>query len=68
MPEDASAALYEQAINDLSDVAALIASDYGQGVITDQGADALFKAAKDKGIPVIADPKLTGLHRTEGVD
>jgi bifunctional ADP-heptose synthase (sugar kinase/adenylyltransferase) len=28
----------------------------------------LFKAAKKEGIPVIADPKLTGLHRTEGVD
>ena len=68
VPEEASAALYEQAIADLVGASALIASDYGQGVITDHGADMLFTAAKEQGIPVIADPKLTGLHRTEGVD
>lgn len=68
VPEEASAALYEQATLDLEGASALIASDYGQGVITDQGADQLFKAAKERNIPVIADPKLTGLHRTEGVD
>ena len=68
VPEEASVALYDQAIKDLEGASALIASDYGQGVITDQGADMLFAAAKERGIPVIADPKLTGLHRTEGVD
>ena len=39
-----------------------------QGVITDGGAERLFAAATKAGVPVIADPKLTGLHRTEGVD
>ena len=68
VPEEASEALYEQAIADLKDASALIASDYGQGVITDQGAERLFSAARASGIPIIADPKLTGLHRTEGVD
>jgi D-beta-D-heptose 7-phosphate kinase/D-beta-D-heptose 1-phosphate adenosyltransferase len=68
VPEKASEILYDQAAADLVGASALIASDYGQGVITDQGADALFKAAKKEGIPVIADPKLTGVHRTEGVD
>ena len=68
VPEEASNALYEQAIEDLDGASALIASDYGQGVITDQGAERLFAAARDSNIPVIADPKLTGLHRTEGVD
>ena len=37
-------------------------------MITDRGAEGLFAAAKSNGVPVIADPKLTGLHRTEGVD
>ena len=58
VPDEASNALYEQAIADLEGASALIASDYGQGVITDGGAERLFAAA----------PKLTGLHRTEGVD
>ncbi|RJU93329.1 MAG: hypothetical protein DWC01_00105 [Candidatus Poseidoniales archaeon] len=68
VPTEASLSLYEQAINDLEDAAALIASDYGQGVVTDTGSEELFREAKARGIPVIADPKLTGLHRTEGVD
>ena len=37
-------------------------------MITDTGSERLFAAARKGGIPVIADPKLTGLHRTEGVD
>jgi rfaE bifunctional protein kinase chain/domain len=68
VPEEASSALYEQAIVDLDGASALIASDYGQGVVTDQGAERLFAEAKKRNIPVIADPKLTGLHRTEGVE
>ena len=68
VPTEASLSLYEQAIDDLDGAAALIASDYGQGVVTDTGSEQLFKEAKARGIPVIADPKLTGLHRTEGVD
>jgi len=68
VPEEASEELYQQAIAELNGASALIASDYGQGVITDQGAERLFAAAKQASVPVIADPKLTGLHRTEGVD
>jgi len=68
VPEEASEALYDQAIADLEGAAALIASDYGQGVITDIGAEQLFERARELEVPVIADPKLTGLHRTEGVD
>ena len=66
VPDEASNALYEQAIADLEGASALIASDYGQGVITDGGWERLFAAATKAGVPVIADPKLTGLHRTEG--
>ena len=68
VPEDAAQKMYQQAIDALENASALIASDYGQGVIIDHEAEKLFAAAKAKGIPVIADPKLTGLHRTEGVE
>ena len=46
----------------------LVISDYGQGVVTDEGASRLINAAKVAGVPVICDPKLTGLHRTAGAD
>lgn len=68
VPVEASEAMYEQAMAALQGCDALVMSDYGQGVVTDSGSETMFKAAKAMGIPVIADPKLTGLHRTEGVD
>jgi len=68
VPGEASQAMYEQAMTNLDGCAALVISDYGQGVVTDAGSAMMFKAAKASGIPVIADPKLTGLHRTEGVE
>ena len=43
-------------------------SDYGQGVVTDESASRLMNAAKLANIPVICDPKPTGLHRTHGAD
>ena len=46
----------------------LILSDYGLGVLNDQGAERLISVAKKHNVPIIADPKLTGLHRTHGVD
>ena len=45
----------------------MIISDYGHGVVNDEGAKRLIQRAK-KEIPVIYDPKLTGLHRTHEVD
>jgi D-beta-D-heptose 7-phosphate kinase/D-beta-D-heptose 1-phosphate adenosyltransferase len=68
IPEEAIKAIYEQAIEQLRDSFTVILSDYGQGVVNDEGVDNIIKSAKSKNIPIIADPKLTGLHRTHGVD
>ena len=37
-------------------------------MVYDDGAEKIGQAAREKNIPIIADPKLTGLHRTYGVD
>jgi D-beta-D-heptose 7-phosphate kinase/D-beta-D-heptose 1-phosphate adenosyltransferase len=68
VPEAAAVALYDRAIHELDDAKVVILSDYGQGVVNDSGADRLINAALKKKVPIIADPKLTGLHRTHGVD
>ena len=68
IPEAALEAIYDQAISNLSDADCVILSDYGQGVVYDSGVERIAKHAKDQNIPIIADPKLTGLHRTHDVD
>lgn len=68
VPVNASTGLYDRAIVELDDADVLILSDYGQGVINDVGAERIIKAARDKNVPIVADPKLTGLHRTHGVN
>ena len=60
--------IIDQAIAKLNSADVLIISDYGHGVITDQGASKLIAAAKTAGVPVICDPKLTGLNRITGAD
>tara|TARA_B100000003_G_scaffold41526_1_gene35462 strand:+ start:827 stop:1924 length:1098 start_codon:yes stop_codon:yes gene_type:complete len=66
--EEAVSAIYEQAVLQLNDSFCVILSDYGQGVVNDEGVEKIIHSAKSKDIPIIADPKLTGLHRTHGVD
>ena len=68
IPENALEAIYDQAINNLSDAGCVILSDYGQGVVNDSGVEKIAKHAQKMKIPIIADPKLTGLHRTHNVD
>ena len=68
IPDEAISAIYQQAVQQLKDSFTVILSDYGQGVVNDEGVDSIIKSAKSKNIPIIADPKLTGLHRTHGVD
>ena len=68
IPDTALEAIYDQAIANLSDADCVILSDYGQGVIYDSGVERIAKHAKQNAIPIIADPKLTGLHRTHDVD
>ena len=68
LPVDALTHMVDQAIARLPGAAAVILSDYGLGVITDEGASRLIDAAKEHNVPVIADPKLTGFHRTRDVN
>lgn len=60
--------IIDNAISSISHSDVLVISDYGQGVVTDESANRLMKAAKLADIPIICDPKLTGLHRTHGAD
>ena len=68
LPAEAIDALYDEVIFQMDDATAVIISDYGQGVIVEEGVKTLIDAAKSKNLPIIADPKLTGLHHTHGVD
>ena len=65
---DALENLIERTIENIPNSSCLILSDYGLGVLNDQGAERLISEAKKHNVPIIADPKLTGLHRTQGVD
>ena len=60
--------LIDRTIENIPNSSCLILSDYGLGVLNDQGAERLIAVAKEHNVPIIADPKLTGLHRTQGVD
>ena len=65
---DALESLIERTIESIPNSSCLILSDYGLGVLNDEGAERLISEAKKHNVPIIADPKLTGLHRTQGVD
>ena len=60
---EAHSSIIDQAVTKIGSADVLVISDYGQGVVTDEGASRLINAAKVAGVPVICDPKLTGLHR-----
>ncbi|MCS5533276.1 MAG: PfkB family carbohydrate kinase [Candidatus Poseidoniaceae archaeon] len=68
VPDEAIDALFEEAKIHLEEATAVIISDYGQGVIVEEGVKKIIEAASESNIPIIADPKLTGLHHTHGVD
>ena len=68
VPEKALHQLYSNAEHELLKADSLILSDYGLGVITDDRSHAIIQTANQHSVPVIADPKLTGLHRTKNVD
>ena len=65
---EAHSTIIDQAVSRIASSDVLVISDYGQGVVTDEGAARLINAAKVANVPVICDPKLTGLHRTVGAD
>ncbi len=68
LPEDVRKSIYEGAIAEISDSSAIVLSDYDKGVLDTQTSLQLISAAKQAGLPVITDPKLTGLDRSEGSD
>ncbi len=66
LPPKFSALLVNEALLSLSDSSALVISDYDHGVITDAAAESLIGEARSANVPVIADPKLSGLDRVTG--
>ena len=61
-----SSFLTKSALDDMERSCALVISDYDKGVITKDGAESLISKANSLGIPVIVDPKLTGLEKSRG--
>ena len=68
LPNSVFESLTEQAMSSLGDSCAIVLSDYDKGVLNAAGARALIDAASEAGLPVIMDPKLTGLDRSRGAD
>ena len=58
--------LSNNAMKQLENSCALVISDYDNGAVTVASASKLIGAAQKIGIPVIMDPKLTGLERSRG--
>ena len=61
-----SDSLIESALSNIPDSCALVISDYDKGVVSNDGAQTLIATANEKAIPVIVDPKLTGLDKSRG--
>ena len=61
-----SDSLIESARSNIPDSCALVISDYDKGVVSNDGAQTLIATANEKGIPIIVDPKLTGLEKSRG--
>ena len=64
LSSDVSEALATSALESLKDSCALVISDYDKGVIDAAGSQLLIQEAHKIGIPVIVDPKLTGLEKS----
>mgnify|MGYP001158268512 CR=1 FL=1 len=64
LSSDVSEALATSALESLKDSCALVISDYDKGVIDESGSHLLIRKAHKIGIPVIVDPKLTGLEKS----
>jgi len=61
-----SQSLTDSALSNISSSCALVISDYDKGVVTNDGAQELISSANESRIPVIVDPKLTGLEKSRG--
>lgn len=63
---DAAAALLSAALAGLDDAGAVIVSDYGKGVLTDDLLARVIGAARDRGRPVVVDPKGSDYRKYRG--
>ena len=68
LSDDVRESIANGAIAEISDSSAVVLSDYDKGVLDIHTSLKLISSAKKAGLPVIADPKLTGLDRSEGAD
>jgi len=64
LPVEISEVLTISAFDSLENSCALVISDYDKGAISQTGAAMLIHEARNLGIPVIVDPKLTGLEKS----
>jgi len=64
LPMETSDELVARAKLNLNNSCALVISDYDKGVVSTKGAIELIKIANSKDIPIIVDPKLTGLEKS----
>ncbi len=62
------AAVSEAIARALEGAGTLVLSDYGKGVVCQPVIDAALKAAGERGVPVIVDPKGTDFTRYRGAD
>jgi len=58
--------LIERAVALVDKVHAVVLSDYAKGALTEGLCFAVIKAAKDKGVPVLADPKTPDFSKYSG--
>jgi len=58
--------LIERAVALVDKVHAVVLSDYAKGALTEGLCYAVIKAAKDKGVPVLADPKTPDFSKYSG--
>lgn len=68
LSDDIRKTVAEGAKSEITDSCAVVLSDYDKGVLDTETSLMLITSAKKAGLPVIADPKLTGLDRSFGAD
>ncbi len=64
LPAEISEVLAKSAFDSLENSCALVISDYDKGAISQHGAAMLIHEARNLEIPIIVDPKLTGLEKS----
>ena len=60
--------ILESVLKEIPNSNIVVISDYGKGVINPKAAEEIISSAKSANVPVIFDPKLTGLPYSKGSD